>query len=88
MGRPTMINCSTHGERVSAIVCRHHLDVRDRALGFVENTDNPDDLQAWCNDCEALFLREKGHTEAFLKFNSFAVVCVDCYIRLRSTHFR
>jgi hypothetical protein len=57
-GHPMMISCGAHGERISAIVCRHHLDVRDRAVGFVENTDDPDDMQAWCDDCEDLVLRE------------------------------
>jgi hypothetical protein len=87
MGRPVMISCSSHGERLAAIVCRHHLDVHDRPVGFVENSDDPEDLQAWCDDCEALFLGEQGHTEAFLQFNNFAVVCVECYVRLRARHF-
>ena len=87
-GRPMMISCDTHGERRSAIVCRHHLKVVDRAVGFVENSDDPDDLQAWCDDCEALFLREGDKTKKFLKFNSFAVVCIDCYIRYRASHSR
>ena len=87
-GGPVMISCSRHGERASAIVCRHHLNVRDRAVGFVENSDDPDDLQAWCDDCEDLFLREGDKTEAFLAFNDFALVCVDCYIQLRASHFR
>jgi len=82
------INCGRHGERVSAIVCRHHLVVKDRAVGFIENSDDPDDLQAWCDDCEILFLREGDKTEAFLQFNSFAVVCVDCYASMKASHSR
>src|SRR4030095_2637238 len=85
---PPLINCSSHGEQVAAIVCRHHLEVRDHAVGFVENSDDPDDLQAWCDDCEEFFLREGDKTEEFRRFNDFAVVCVDCYVRLRATHFR
>ena len=80
------IDCDSHGHRASAIVCRHHLEVRDRAAGFIENSDDPDDLQAWCDACEDLFLREGDKTEPFLKFNNFAVVCVDCYTRLRERH--
>jgi hypothetical protein len=82
------IDCDSHGSRGSAIVCRHHLDVRDRPAGFIENSDDPDDLQAWCDACEDLFLRERDKTERFLKFNSFAVVCVDCYAQLRERHLR
>lgn len=81
-----MINCDDHGDRPSAIVCRHHLDVLDRAVGFVENSDDPDDLQAWCDDCESLFLSEEDKTKKFLDFNDAAVVCVDCYVRLKSRH--
>ena len=83
-----MISCGPHGERVSAIVCRHHLDVRDRAVGFVEKTHDPDDMQAGCDDCEDLFLREGDKTKNFLKYNDFAVVCTECYIRFRARHFR
>ena len=80
------INCEQHGERVAAVVCRHHLEVRDRALGFVENSDDPNDRQAWCNECESFFLREGDTTEAFRQFNDFAIVCIDCYMRLRTVH--
>jgi hypothetical protein len=52
-----MISCGTHGEGVSAIVCQHHLKARARVVGFVENSDDPDDLQAWCDACEDLFVR-------------------------------
>ena len=85
---PIMISCGSHGERVAAVVCRHHLEVRDRIVGFVENSDDPSDLQAWCDDCEDLFLREGDKTEAFLMFNNFAVVCVDCYAQMKSRHSR
>ena len=70
------------------MVCRHHVEVRDRAVGFVENSDDPSDLQAWCDDCEDLFLREGDKTEAFCRFNSFAVICVDCYSRIKASHSR
>lgn len=85
---PMMISCGSHGERVAAVVCRHHLEVQDRIVGFVENSDDPSDLQAWCDDCEDLFLREGDKTEEFLKFNNFAVVCVDCYAQMKSRHSR
>jgi hypothetical protein len=85
---PMTISCGHHGERVAAVVCRHHLEVQDRVVGFVENSDDPDDLQAWCQDCEELLLREGDKTEAFLRFNNFAVVCVDCYARMKASHSR
>jgi hypothetical protein len=84
--RPQTIECHLHGKRSPAIVCRHHLEALDRAVGFVENSDDPDDLQAWCDDCESLFVSEEGKTRRFLEFNDFGVVCVDCYGRLKARH--
>lgn len=80
------ITCQRHGERVAAVVCRHHLDIRDRPVGFVENSDDPNDRQAWCDSCELLFVREGDKTEEFHRFNDFAIVCVDCYAQLRTKH--
>lgn len=82
------INCGRHGARVAAVVCRHHVDVNDCPVGFVENSDDPDDRQAWCDDCESFFVREGDLTEDFRKFNDFAVVCIDCYMHLRAKHGR
>jgi RNAse (barnase) inhibitor barstar len=83
---PMTIDCKVHGTSRSAIVCRHHVHPTDTALGFVENSSDPDDLQAWCDACEEMFLSEGDKTEAFLKFNHFAVVCVACYERLKQLH--
>jgi hypothetical protein len=82
------VNCGLHGDRLAAIVCRHHVEVRNRPVGFVENSADPDDRQAWCDDCKDLFLREGDLTEKFREFNNFAVVCIDCYMQLRSRHGR
>ena len=46
------------------------------------------DLQAWCDECEAYFTREGALTEAFKRFNDFAVVCVACYSELKARHSR
>jgi hypothetical protein len=83
---PLMIECDSHGTRTAAIVCDHLIRPTDMILGFVENTSDPDDLQAWCNDCEQMFLREQALTEAFQEFNGMRVVCVDCYARLKKLH--
>jgi hypothetical protein len=80
------ISCDTHGERTSAVVCRHHLDVRDRSVGFCENSSDPEDLQAWCAACEELFVRLGAMTEEFRQFNDFALVCVACYADLKARH--
>jgi hypothetical protein len=80
------ITCERHGERTAAIVCRHHIIERDHSVGFIENSDDPDDLQAWCDGCERMFLREQDKTDEFRRYNDFAVVCVDCYAQLRTRH--
>lgn len=51
-----LINCGPHGERVAAVVCRHLLEVTTPPAGFVENSTDPTDLQAWCHECEEKFL--------------------------------
>jgi len=83
-----LINCQRHGQQTAAIVCRHHIQIHDRAVGFIENSDDADDLQAWCDDCERMFVQEGGKTDDFRVFNDFAVVCVACYGDLRTRHQR
>lgn len=82
-----IIKCGTHGERVAAVVCRHMLNSKDKAVGFVENSSDPNDLQAWCDECEAYFLQEGELTEAFEAFNDRAIVCDFCYALFKEKHF-
>jgi len=58
----------------------------DRCLGFIENSSDPDDLQAWCDECESLYLREGGLTAAFEEFNDRKIVCEFCYQFFRARH--
>ena len=83
---PLLINCAIHGHnRVSAVVCGHMVESAV-PVGFVENNDDPDNLQAWCEKCEAFFVCEGDKTKAFLSFNRMALVCVSCYQALKSRH--
>jgi len=84
---PTML-CGTHGRRVAAVVCGHLVSAADAALGFVENSTDPTDLQAWCDDCERLYTAEGEMTAAFKRFTKMAVVCTECYVRMRERHSR
>jgi hypothetical protein len=81
------VHCKTHGTRSTATVCAHMIGTVG-PLGFVENSSDPEDLQAWCYDCERLFEKEQGLTEAFRRFNDFAVVCDRCYVELKIRHSR
>lgn len=86
---PLTIDCETHGNCcISAVVCGHMIDSKVSAVGFIENNDDPNDLQAWCEDCEEMFLREDDKTEVFLEFNRMAIVCSNCYQVLKSKHSR
>jgi hypothetical protein len=85
--KPLSVECK-HGTLTATVVCRHHVTALDRVVGFVENSSHPNDLQAWCDECEAYFSREGELTEAFQRFNDFAVVCVACYSDLKAKHAR
>ena len=86
--KPLGIDCAEHEQGIACVVCTHMVAARDAAVGFVENSSDPDDLQAWCDACEAMFLREDGMTEAFLEFNGMTVVCDTCYAKHKARHSR
>jgi len=83
---PLMLNCGTHGERKSAVVCKHMRRNESAPAGFIENCSDPDDLQAWCYQCEEKFDLECGMTDAFKSFNDMALVCIDCYEDAKKRH--
>lgn len=78
------VDCDKHGRGIAAVVCRHLCDDQATSPGFVENSSEPGDKQAWCLECEALFLEEGELTETFRKFNDMALVCEACYEIIRS----
>ena len=82
---PLSISCGRHGSRISAVVCRHH--VTDQGpVGWIENSDDPADMQAWCAACEEVFKEQGALTEEFRRFNQAVLVCDLCYIGLKSRH--
>lgn len=78
------IYCS-HGKGIASIVCCHILNSAD-PVGFIENSSDPNDLQAWCYACEFLFQQEGELTEKFKKFNNAKVVCEMCYQEYKNAH--
>jgi hypothetical protein len=80
------IDCACHGNRVAAVVCGHLLECDSPPLGFIENSADPDDLQAWCYACEYLFLQEEDKTPRFEAFNRRAIVCRECYADIKARH--
>jgi len=59
---------------------------KDKVVGFVENSADPGDLQAWCDDCEAMFLEEDDKTPRFEEFNDRVIVCDFCYAEMKARH--
>ena len=81
-----MIDCGSHGDRISAVVCGHLLQSGPAPAGFIENSSDPHDLQAWCHSCEEKFEQEDGMTDTFKAFNRMAIVCVVCYDGAKARH--
>ena len=68
------------------MMCKHMLLGEPAPSGFVENSCDPNDLQAWCYLCEEKFQSEEDMTEAFKEFNGMVVVCVVCYSEAQARH--
>lgn len=81
-----MVKCGPHGERIATVVCKHMLQSQPAPAGFIENSDDPNDLQAWCYHCEEKFQQEGGMTDEFKEFNDMAIVCVICYGEAKARH--
>lgn len=80
------MDCETHGKVFTATVCCHLVKNNGAPLGFVENSSEPRDLQAWCYACEHMFLLEEDMTDRFRKFCDFSVVCEQCYASIKDQH--
>ncbi len=83
---PLLVSCGPHGERIASVVCRHLLRGQPAPAGFIENSSDPNDLQAWCHACEEMFMAEGDMTETFKAFNDMTLVCVDCYAQAKALH--
>jgi len=83
---PLFINCDRHGKSIAASVCGHLVKNQTVPLGFIENSSDPNNLQAWCYACEYVFLQEEDKTEKFIKFTYHSMVCSQCYEEIKSFH--
>jgi len=80
------IHCSHHGYSKLATVCGHLVQNNGIALGFIENSDDPNNKQGWCYACELVYLQEEDKTERFRSFTHHAVVCSQCYDEIKAHH--
>lgn len=78
------ISCK-HGKGIAAVICSHMLE-SESALGFIENSSVPGDLQAWCGKCEKMFLEEGEMNQKFREFNGAKLVCETCYHEFKQIH--
>ena len=86
MSEREQIECTHHGRSWMASVCGHVVRNHGVPLGFVENSDDPQNKEGWCYACELVFLQEEDKTERFRAFNQHAVVCARCYDEIRARH--
>ena len=82
----TAIQCERHGPSTLASVCGHLVENTGVPLGFIENSDDPDDKQGWCYACELVFAEEQDRTPRFRAFCRHTVVCSQCYDEIKAHH--
>ncbi|MBM3116942.1 hypothetical protein [Jeongeupia naejangsanensis] len=81
------IDCPCHGgSQIISSVCGHLVQNPGIALGFIENSDDPENKQGWCYACELVYLQEEDKTERFRSFTHHAVVCSHCYDEIKLRH--
>lgn len=83
---PLKIKCEDHDTETAAVVCGHLVKNNNVPLGFIENSDDPDDLQAWCFACEYVFQQEQELSERFKSFAETVLVCTTCYKEIKEKH--
>ena len=82
----TTIKCTRHGSTPIASVCGHLIQNTGTPIGFIENSDDPENKQGWCYACELVFAQEEDKTPRFRAFNQHAVVCSKCYDEIKAHH--
>jgi len=83
------VQCSAHEYRRIAYACQH-LNHTSK-VGFVEPFDTyedmelteDDELQAWCNECEAVRQEEGEWNERAIEFTQSKIVCEKCYFEMK-----
>lgn len=80
------IECEHHGRSIIASVCGHVVKNLGAPLGFIENSDDPDNKQGWCYACELVYDQEQDRTPRFLAFCQHMVVCSKCYDEIKAHH--
>lgn len=82
----TEIDCACHARRIAAVVCAHLLAKDGPPLGFVENNDDPKDLQGGCYACEQVFTEEGERSGRFVAFTQPTIGCDLCHAEIKARH--
>jgi hypothetical protein len=81
------VDCSDHISDRAAFVCKHLLN--ENSTGFNEAfrsdqaIEEDDDYQAWCDECEAVRLKEGEWTDSAMAFANIKIVCNQCYFEIK-----
>ena len=82
------IQCKKHGERYPAFVCQHLVD--GTGLGFWEPFDSDptktyteEELNAWCNKCDEILIKEGEWNDKSEAFAQIKLVCDKCFFRMK-----
>jgi len=81
------ILCDEHISARMALVCSHLINADDKGFHEAIDSDEPieldDNYQAWCDDCERLWLQEEELSDTFKAFADMKVVCEECYFKIK-----
>jgi len=83
------VQCNAHEYRRIAFVCKH-LNHQTK-VGFEEafetyenmELEEDDDLQAWCDECEAVRQKEGEWKDSSMAFAGIKIVCEQCYFEMK-----
>jgi hypothetical protein len=82
------VTCGIHGARRPAFVCRHLS--KDKYTGFHEpfesdaSVDADEELQAWCDECEKVRLREGEWNDVSEAFANIRLICDQCFFVIKA----
>ena len=84
------VQCATHGRVQPAFVCRHLVEQlrnpRSERIGFFRpaaNDGEPEELQAWCADCDVVLRRVGEWNDESEAFAGVTLICSGCYGNLQ-----
>ncbi|HEX2872559.1 MAG TPA: hypothetical protein VHP33_14920, partial [Polyangiaceae bacterium] len=75
--------CVVHGQSDAAFVCKHlaaRVTAPGASIGFVQPSPrDKNSRQAWCRECDAMFLREGQWNDVSEAFAKVTMICADCF---------